>query len=72
MLQGEEREVVLVTLVRSGGTSGFLAMDNRVTVALSRARRGLVLLGNLDTLCRGSSLWGAVRWSCYCQNFRKV
>ena len=53
--------MVLVTLVRSGGTSGFLAIDNRVTVALSRARRGLVLLGNLDTLCRGSSLWSDVR-----------
>ena len=53
--------MVLVTLVRSGGTSGFLAIDNRVTVALSRARRGLVLLGNLDTLCWGSSLWSAVR-----------
>ena len=60
--QGEEREIVLLSLVRSGSSSiGFLSQDNRTTVALSRARRGLVIVGNIDTLCQQSKLWSKVK-----------
>ena len=60
--QGEEKEVVLLSLVRSGAdTIGFMALDNRVTVALSRARAGLVMVGAMDTLCGHSRLWSQVR-----------
>ena len=40
--QGEENDLVLLSLVRSNdkGTLGFTAVDNRVCVALSRARLG--------------------------------
>ena len=40
--QGEENEIVLLSLVRSNvsGNIGFLEVENRVCVALSRARRG--------------------------------
>ena len=60
---GEEKEVVFLSLVRSGSKSiGFLSQDNRVTVALSRARRGLVMLGNMETLSSGGSdIWRQVR-----------
>ena len=60
--QGEENEVILLSLVRSGGSHGigFLGIDNRVSVALSRARRCLFILGNLDKLCQHSEMWRKV------------
>ena len=62
--QGEESEVVVLSLVRSGaGTIGFLGQENRATVALTRARRGLVVVGNIDQLCDQSQLWQSVRTS---------
>ena len=60
--QGEEKEIVLLSLVRSGSSSiGFLSQDNRTTVALSRAKRGLLIIGNIDTLCQQSTLWTKVK-----------
>ena len=46
--QGEENAVVILSLVRSNdkGQIGFLANDNRVCVALSRAQGGFYLFGN--------------------------
>ena len=40
--QGEENDIILLSLVRSNerGTLGFTSVDNRVCVALSRARLG--------------------------------
>jgi helicase required for RNAi-mediated heterochromatin assembly 1 len=50
--QGEENRVVLLSLVRSNdkGQVGFLDVDNRVCVALSRAQCGLYLFGNASLL----------------------
>ncbi len=47
--QGEENEIVLLSLVRSNvrGTIGFLEVENRVCVALSRARRGFYMFGDV-------------------------
>jgi len=56
--QGSEREAILVSFVRSNpeGHSGFLTFPTegprRLNVALTRARRRLVLVGNFDTLRR--------------------
>ncbi|KAK3719925.1 hypothetical protein LTR37_004048 [Vermiconidia calcicola] len=46
--QGEENKVVLLSLVRSNnkGQIGFLNIDNRVCVALSRAQCGFYIFGN--------------------------
>nr|KAG5707448.1 hypothetical protein BaRGS_011952 [Batillaria attramentaria] len=46
--QGEENDVIILSLVRSNveGSVGFLGTDNRVCVALSRARNGLYAFGN--------------------------
>ena len=59
--QGEENEVVLLSLVRnhkrSQGGIGFLNIENRVCVALSRARRGFYMFGNGWLLRKASSLW---------------
>ena len=57
--QGEENEIVLLSLVRSNskGNIGFLSVANRVCVALSRAQRGFYIFGNAAMLCRESDLW---------------
>ncbi|RKF60267.1 Helicase required for RNAi-mediated heterochromatin assembly 1 [Erysiphe neolycopersici] len=55
--QGEENDVILLSLVRSNTQQsiGFLDNKNRLVVALSRARRGLYLFGNSVTLTFGES-----------------
>lgn len=60
--QGEENEVVLLSLVRSNETNkiGFLANENRVCVALSRAKRGFYIFGNAESLAVSNGLWWKV------------
>jgi hypothetical protein len=50
--QGEENDIILLSLVRSNRnlSIGFLDSKNRLVVALSRARRGLYLFGDSRTL----------------------
>ncbi|XP_059147742.1 NFX1-type zinc finger-containing protein 1-like [Physella acuta] len=57
--QGEENDIVLVSLVRSNQENevGFLKTDNRVCVALSRAKKGMFVIGNLQLLATKSWLW---------------
>ncbi|KFY01793.1 hypothetical protein O988_02518 [Pseudogymnoascus sp. VKM F-3808] len=52
--QGEENDVILLSLVRSNadGNIGFLENKNRAVVALSRARRGMYIFGNCVNLLR--------------------
>lgn len=57
--QGEENDIIILSLVRSNsiGSTGFLKIDNRICVALSRARKGLFVIGNFELLCTESELW---------------
>jgi helicase required for RNAi-mediated heterochromatin assembly 1 len=57
--QGEENEVVLLSLVRSNEEQkiGFLAVENRVCVAMSRAKRGFYVFGNGQILATVDPLW---------------
>ncbi|WP_428305130.1 AAA domain-containing protein [Lacipirellula sp.] len=50
--QGREKEAVVITLVRSNrqGEIGFLADTRRMNVALTRARRKLIVIGDSATL----------------------
>ena len=61
--QGEENRIILLSLVRSNkeGKIGFLKTENRVCVALSRAKEGLYVVGNMDNLCAGSRLWSELK-----------
>lgn len=63
--QGEENAVVLLSLVRSNNykderSIGFLAIANRVCVALSRAKLGFYIFGNQRQLRRASPLWNDI------------
>ncbi|PSN32629.1 hypothetical protein C0J52_22378 [Blattella germanica] len=61
--QGEENDIILLSLVRSNnaGKIGFLKIENRVCVALSRARKGMYIIGNMDILTRNSQIWPKIR-----------
>jgi superfamily I DNA and/or RNA helicase len=52
--QGREKEAVIVSLVRSNreGEVGFLADTRRMNVALTRARRKLIVIGDSATITR--------------------
>jgi hypothetical protein len=59
--QGEESDIVLISLVRSNenGDIGFMKEPQRVNVMLSRARHAMIIVGNSETLCRsrGKQVW---------------
>ncbi|XP_039261961.2 NFX1-type zinc finger-containing protein 1-like [Styela clava] len=60
--QGEENDIILLSLVRSNfeGKIGFLSIDNRICVALSRARNALYCIGNMTLLKAKSGMWNNI------------
>eukprot|EP00004_Rigifila_ramosa_P012162 TRINITY_DN2617_c0_g1_i6.p1 TRINITY_DN2617_c0_g1~~TRINITY_DN2617_c0_g1_i6.p1 ORF type:complete len:1886 (-),score=285.95 TRINITY_DN2617_c0_g1_i6:16-5643(-) len=57
--QGEEADVVVLSLVRSNTEKrlGFLSIQNRIIVAISRARHGMIIVGNGQCAESGSEDW---------------
>ncbi|KAI5827612.1 P-loop containing nucleoside triphosphate hydrolase protein [Schizophyllum commune Tattone D] len=70
--QGEEAKIVILSTVRNAGSVdevtgarrstkiGFLKSENRIKVALSRAKEGLYILGNAPQLALRSPMWADV------------
>jgi hypothetical protein len=68
--QGEEANIVIVSLVRNFSNSGtmsrhdtigFLSSKNRTNVLLSRARKGMYLIGNSELMAfRSKDMWAPV------------
>lgn len=57
--QGEDNKIILLSLVRSNAENniGYLAFKNRICVALSRAKHGLYIIGNMSALSQASNIW---------------
>ncbi|CAG7555454.1 unnamed protein product [Fusarium equiseti] len=55
--QGREKEAVIVSLVRSNseGEVGFLGEKRRLNVAMTRPKRSLTVIGDSETVQKGSS-----------------
>ncbi|KAI0954385.1 hypothetical protein AcV7_007636 [Taiwanofungus camphoratus] len=63
--QGEESDIVIVSLTRSNSSHdiGFMRSPERLNVMLSRARDALIMIGNAETFLTargGSELWSRV------------
>jgi hypothetical protein len=56
--QGSEKEIIILSMVRSNlrGELGFVSDWRRLNVAVTRAKRLLVVVGNMQTLSQ-SALW---------------
>lgn len=61
--QGEESDIILLSLVRSNekGNVGFLKTENRICVALSRAKYGFYMMGNMNNLYNSGNLWKQIK-----------
>jgi len=60
--QGEESDIVIVSLTRSNSNHdiGFMSSPERLNVLLSRARDGLIMIGNIETFIKarkGAKIW---------------
>ncbi len=57
--QGREKDVIIVSCVRSNDKQGigFLKDERRLNVAMTRARFGMIILGNPRVLAKESLLW---------------
>jgi len=55
--QGEESDIVIASLTRSNknGNIGFMAAPQRLNVLISRARNGLIIVGNAETFIASKS-----------------
>ena len=63
--QGEESEIVIVSLTRSNPDHdiGFMFSPQRLNVLLSRARNALIMIGNATTFMKarkGKELWNTL------------
>ena len=60
--QGEEFDIILLSLVRSNKDNiiGFDEKENRICLSLSRAKVGLFVIGNFTLLASKSNVWNSV------------
>jgi superfamily I DNA and/or RNA helicase len=58
--QGREKEIIVFSCVRNNSaTIGFLENFNRINVALTRAKHGMIMVGNEKTL-RMDDKWNSL------------
>ncbi len=62
--QGREKEVIIITMVRSNprGEIGFLSNEKRMNVAITRAKRLCVLIGDSGTVSKNLFLKSLVEY----------
>ena len=69
--QGEENTIILFSVVRSNcqNNIGYCRVENRVCVALSRARDGFYMIGNAKCLLEASRTMKSDLWNLVLSNF---
>jgi hypothetical protein len=55
--QGSERDYIVMSCVRSGGAIGFVENRRRLNVSITRAKYGLVVVGDSITLSARAPIW---------------
>ena len=62
--QGREKEVIVLCTVRNNSSSGigFVADPRRLNVGITRAKRGLIVLGNRKTLSKNETWRNWFEW----------
>ena len=58
--QGKEKDIVIISCVRSGDTIGFLNDSHRMNVMLTRSKNALYIVGNLTKLSLQDPNWQAL------------
>lgn len=59
-----ECEIVILSTIHSNkGDTGFWKHENRICVALTRAKSGLYIIGNISNLISQCELWNSVKSS---------
>jgi regulator of nonsense transcripts 1 len=69
--QGQEKNVIIFCTVRSQGTLGFLDDERRMNVLLTRAKQGLIGIGNKETM-EISKLWSMWMKQAPCLSVEKL
>lgn len=62
--QGREKEIIIFSATRSNnqGNIGFLSDPRRFNVMHTRAKRGLIIVGNRETLCKDFTWKDWINW----------
>ena len=57
--QGMEKDYIIISTVRSNlsGKIGFLSETKRLNVALTRAKKGVIVLGSAECLAKKNGIW---------------
>lgn len=63
-IQGREKECIIISMVRSNSKReiGFLRDWRRMNVAVTRARRMLILIGNIECVTVDKHIRALVEW----------
>lgn len=72
--QGREKEVVVMSLVRSNeaGEVGFLSDERRLNVAITRARRCVIIVCDSETICTDPFLARIIEYAENCGHIRSA